>query len=115
MTETSGTARQAAEQNAKAVMEGNIAAVIGQLTPEAMAQMMQLGNQGSLTPQQMPAITGYEIQEAGSDGDSESFDVTFHSQAGSATLRGRWKRVMDQWKIAEVTLISAEAAGDGSA
>ncbi|MEZ4493659.1 MAG: hypothetical protein R3C29_10160 [Dehalococcoidia bacterium] len=107
------TAREAAELNAKAVAEGNLAVVMGQLTPEAMAQMMQLGAQGGgLTPQQMPAITGYTIEEAGSDGESETFNVTFTSAIGTATVAARWKQVLGQWKIAGIALVSAEQTGE---
>lgn len=118
MTQPPTTAREAAEQNAKAVAEGNLAVVMGQLTPDAMAQMMQLGAQGGgLSPQQMPSITGYEIEEAGRDDDSETFNVTFQSPAGTATIAVRWTQVMGQWKIAGLSLVSAEAAeqSDGTA
>jgi hypothetical protein len=107
------TAREAAEINAKAVVEGNLAVVMGHLTPEAMAQMMQLGAQGGgLTPQQLPSITGYAIEEAGSDGESETFHVTFNSEIGSATIAATWKQVMGQWKVASLALVSAEQTGE---
>ncbi len=103
------TAREAAEENAKAVAEGNLAVVMGQLTPEAMAQMMQLGAQGGgLTPQQLPSITGYTIEAAGVDGESETFNVTFISAVGTATVAARWKQVLGQWKIAAIELLSAQ-------
>jgi hypothetical protein len=112
MTDGPGTAREAAEKNAQAVMSGNLAEIMGQLTPEALAQMMQLGGQGGMSPAQMPSIEGYEIAEAGSDGDSETFYVTFRSAVGTATLSARWKQVLGQWKITEIGLVSAEA-GNG--
>jgi hypothetical protein len=86
---------------------------MGQLTPEAMGQMMQLGTQGGgLSPQQLPAITGYTIEEAGGDDETETFHVTFLSASGTATVAARWKQVMGQWKIASLELVSAEAAGE---
>lgn len=112
MTDGPGTAREAAEQNAQAVMAGNLAGIMGQLTPEALGQMMQLGGQGGMSPAQMPSIEGYEIAEAGSDGESETFHVTFRSAVGTATLSARWKQVLGQWKITEIGLVSAEAAGE---
>lgn len=113
MSEGPGTAREAAEQNARAVMAGNLAAIMGQLTPEALGQMMQLGSQGGMSPAQMPSIEGYEIEEAGSDGESETFHVTFRSAAGNATLSARWEQIMGQWKITAIGLVSAQsAAGD---
>jgi hypothetical protein len=110
MTQGPATAREAVENNAKAIMAGHLAVVMGQLTPEAMAQMLQLGGQGGMTPQQLPAISGYEIVEAGQDAESETFHVTFHSEAGTATLSTRWKQILGHWKIAELGLVSAEAA-----
>ena len=113
MTDGPGTAREAAEKNAQAVMTGNLAEIMGQLTPEALAQMMQLGGQGGMSPAQMPSISGYDIAEAGADAQSETFHVTFHSPAGKATLSAKWKQLMGQWKIAEIGLVSAEPAEDG--
>ena len=110
MTQGPATAREAAENNAKAIMAGHLAVVMGQLTPEAMAQMLQLGSQGGMTPQQLPAISGYEIADAGTDSESQTFHVTFQSEAGTATLSTRWKQVLGQWKIAELGLVSAQAA-----
>ncbi|GAB4339640.1 MAG: hypothetical protein Kow0010_27680 [Dehalococcoidia bacterium] len=110
MTEDTGTARDAAERNATAVMAGNLAQVMADITPQALQQMMQLGSGGDLTPQSMPTITGYHIDEMGSDGDTELFHVTFESPAGTATLATRWAQVMGQWKIVEIGLVSAQRA-----
>jgi len=110
-----GTARDAAERNAAAVMGGDLAQVMADVTPQALQQMMQLGSGGGLTPQSMPSITGYTIAEAGRDGEAELFHVTFESAAGSATLATRWEQVMGQWKITEVGLVAAEGAEGSSA
>ena len=110
MTESTGTAREAAERNATAVMAGNLAQVMADITPQALQQMMQLGSGGNLAPQSMPSITGYRIDEVGREGDAELFHVTFESPAGTATLATRWEQVMGQWKITEIGLVSAERA-----
>lgn len=106
------TAREAAERNARAIMEGNLAQLMADITPEVMAQVMAMGAQApaGLSITQMPNIQGYEIAEKGSEGGAEVFDVTFKSDIGSATIAASWKQVMGQWKITSVSLVSAELA-----
>ena len=105
------TSREATERTAPAVMSGNLARIMADLTPEALGQMMALGSAaGGLSPAQMPSIDGYEIDELGAEGDTEMFHITFRSPIGSATLKAAWKQVMGQWKITAVSLVSAEAA-----
>ena len=105
-------ARAAAERNAEAVMTGNLAQVMADVTPEALQQLMGLGAGGGLTPQSMPSITGYAIEEQADDAEGDLFHVRFDSEAGSATLAARWKEVMGQWKITEVALVEAPESGD---
>jgi len=109
MAADAGSAREATERTAQAVMTGNLAQIMADLTPEALGQMMQLGaSAGSLSPTSMPNITGYEIAEIGPEGDGEVFHIAFTSPAGKATLAATWKQIMGQWKIAAVSLVSAE-------
>jgi hypothetical protein len=111
MTAGPGTAREATERTARAVVAGNLAQIMADLTPEALAQMMAMGaSAGSLSPASMPNITAYEIAEIGLDGDSEVFHITFTSAVGRATLAATWRQIMGQWKIAAVSLVSAEAS-----
>ena len=111
MTQPS-TAREAAERNAKAIMEGNLSQLMADITPEVLAQVMAMGAQApaGLSITQMPNIQGYEIAARGQEGDAEVFDVTFRSDIGSATIAASWKQVMGQWKIVNVALVSAELA-----
>ena len=105
------TARDAAERVAKAVKDGNIAMLMGEITPEALMQMMQMqAAAGGVTPAQMPNIESYTVEEMGPDGDAEVFNLSFTSAIGNATLAGSWKQVMGKWKISAVSLVSAEAA-----
>ena len=106
--ETPSSAREAAERNAEAVMTGNLSQVMADVTPQALQQLMGLGSSGGLTPQSMPSITGYAVEDQPDDADGELFHVRFDSPAGSATLAARWEEVMGQWKITEVALVSAE-------
>jgi hypothetical protein len=106
--EAPANAREAAERNAEAVMTGNLPQVMSDVTPEALQQLMGLGSSGGLTPQSMPSITGYAVEEQPDDAEGELFHVRFDSEAGSATLATRWKQIMGQWKITEVALVAAE-------
>jgi len=103
-----GTAREAAELNAEAVMAGNLSQIMADITPEVLMQMMQLGAGGGLTPQSMPSITGYELKPISAAEDSELFHVTFLSAIGTATLSAQWKLVLGQWKIVEIGLVGYE-------
>jgi hypothetical protein len=110
---TPTTAREAAEQTAQAVVAGNLAHLMSAITPEALTQMMQMSaSAGGLTLTQMPTLTGYEIEEMGQteDGEGETFQVTFKSSAGNASLETTWRQVTGAWKITAVQLLSAEAA-----
>jgi hypothetical protein len=105
------TARDAAERVAKAVKDGNIALLMGEITPEALMQMMQMqAAAGGVTPAQMPNIESYNIEEMGPDGDAEVFHLSFTSSIGNATLAASWKQILGKWKISAVSLVSAEAA-----
>lgn len=110
-----GTAREAAERNAQAVMSGNLAQLMADITPDALQQMMTMGAQGGLSPATMPSISGYDIVEAGANGDAEVFQVTFRSDAGTATVAMHWKLIMGQWKVTGVDLISADRTGPAGA
>lgn len=111
MTQPS-TAREAAERNAKAIMEGNLSQLMADITPEVLAQVMAMGAQApaGLSITQMPNIQAYDIAAKGQEGEAEVFDVTFRSDVGSATIAASWKQVMGQWKIVNVALVSAELA-----
>ena len=75
--EAPANAREAAERNAEAVKTGNLAQVMADVAPEALQQLMGLGTSGGLTPQSMPSISGYEIEEQTDDADGELFHVRF--------------------------------------
>lgn len=107
------TAREAVERNAQAVVAGNFPQIMADITPEALAQMLQMGaSAGGLSPAQMPNISAYDIAEAGQteDGEGEVFQVTFTSPIGKATLEATWRQVTGAWKVTAIQLVSAEAA-----
>jgi len=110
MADGQGSAREAAERNAQAVMAGNISQVMADITPEALTQMMQLAAaNGGVSPATMPDMQSYEIEDEGATDDGgQRFRVTFVASEGRATLGATWKQVAGQWKITSVDLVSAE-------
>ena len=108
-------ARAAAERTAQAVLAGNLAQLMADITPEALGQLMLLGAQAQgsgagLSLTNMPNMTGYEIKQAPAVPDGEVFHLTFHSGAGSATVATTWKQVLGQWKIAAIALVATSPA-----
>ncbi len=124
MTET---VKEAAIRNADAIKAGNFIQIMADITPEAMAQMMQLGatagaaagvNAGTaaaagLSMTNLPTITGYELSDpiAELDG-SETITATFTSPLGSLTIASTWKQVMGRWKIAAVSNLTITPAAE---
>lgn len=109
------SARAAVERNTQAVAAGNLALVLADITPEAMAQMMQAAAQqgAGSSPLQlgaMPNVESYEIREAGTTEDTESFHVSFVSNLGRATIGSTWKQIAGQWKVVGLEVISIEPA-----
>jgi hypothetical protein len=111
-----GDPREAVDRTARAVMTGNLAQVMADLSPEAMAQLMQLasGAQG-LSPTQLPSIEGFDIAEDPAEEGEVRYRVQFHSSAGSVTVATTWRPVLGQWKVVSIGLAGAEAAGSGEA
>lgn len=114
MTQGTEELREAVERNAQAVVAGNFAQLMADITPEALAQMMQMAPQGGggMNFAQLPNITGYEVQDMGPEGDGHVYHVTFTSDAGRATLSSTWKQVLGQWKITAAGVVSVEPAAE---
>ena len=109
MTADTTDLRAAVERTAEAVKTGNFAQLMSDITPEAIAQLMQLAPAGGgLSLMSMPAISGYELQELPPEGDARVWQLAFLSPAGRATLAASWKQVLGQWKITGVRLVSIE-------
>lgn len=113
--------KEAAIRNADAIKAGNFIQIMADITPEAMAQMMQLGatagvNAGTaaaagLSMTNLPTITGYELTEPVAELDgSETITATFTSPLGSLTIASSWKQVMGRWKIAAVSNLTITPA-----
>lgn len=120
----SETVKEAAIRNAEAIKAGNFVAIMADITPEAMTQMMALGaaagvNAGAaaaagLSMTNLPAITGYELTEPVSEmSGGETIVATFTSPLGSLRIASTWKQVMGKWKIASVSNLEITPAGGG--
>lgn len=118
----SETVREAAERNAEAIKAGNFMQIMADITPEAMAQMMQLSASASVTAAaasapagfsmtNLPTITGYELTDPISEMDGgETITATFTSALGSLTISSTWKQVMGKWKIASISNLKINPA-----
>lgn len=120
MNGNSGSAREAVERSAQAIVAGNIVQVMSDLTPEALAQVLQMASEQGLNPGSvtalggLPGISGYTVIDAGKDEDSETFLVTFEAPEGRATVESTWKQVLGQWKIAAFRVVDLKRTdGEG--
>lgn len=118
VTEEIATARDAAERNARAVMTGDLTRVMADITPEAMAKLMQMGAEaqaaGHPTPTTMPNIDSYEVVDDESDANGSTFHVTFVAPIGRATVKTRWEQLLGEWKLVDIALVSAEVKPETS-
>ena len=112
MSEPSLSLPEIVERTAQAVMAGNFAQIMADITPEAIAQMMQMAPAGGGMPlTSMPSISGYTVEERDPAGDAQVYEVRFESPSGHAALATEWKQVVGQWKITGVQLVSWELNG----
>ena len=91
---------EAVKQNCQALLIGDLMRVMNDLTPEAMAQVMQGGggNMGA-----MPALTSFDIQSHEQQGDDHVFKIKFDGDQ-SFTALATWRDVGGQWKIAALAM-----------
>ncbi len=112
MTQPTLSLPEIVERTAQAVMVGNFAQIMADITPEAIAQLMQMAPAGGGMPLlSMPAISGFAIEELEPAGEAPVYQVRFESASGHATLATEWKQVVGQWKITGVRLVSWELDG----
>lgn len=88
------SAEETARRHGQAVVDGNMAQVMADLTPEAMAKLG--GIAGSLQ-----GVTAYEIAKHEQDGEDHVFDITYSAAAGPLTVRSRWREMGEDWKVVD--------------
>ena len=95
------TAEEAAHRHAKAAVAGNLAQLMSDLTPEALAGLMAQGGAGGGFQQP----SAYELKLHGQEGEDYLFDITYAGPAGSVTLRDRFRLIGEQWKVVEAKIL----------
>ncbi len=90
----------AVKQNCQALLIGDLMRVMNDLTPEAMAQIMQQGggNMGA-----MPALKSFDIESHEQQGDDHLFKIKFVGDQDFVAL-ATWRDVGGQWKIANLAM-----------
>jgi hypothetical protein len=81
--------------HAMKAMTGALAATVMDLTPEASAQAIALGERG------LPRTRDVRMRRVEGDGDPV-FDVTYADGARKVTLRETVREVNGEWKIARI-------------
>ena len=91
---------QAVKENCQALLIGDLMRVMNDLTPEAMAQVMQGGggNMGA-----MPALRSFDIQSHDQQGDDHVFKIKFEGDQDFTAI-ATWRDVGGQWKIAALAM-----------
>jgi len=88
------TAEEFMRSHADKASSGRIAEILGDLTPEAMSQVMPLMADGPNPP------TGNTVVPRGRDGDDYVFDVTYTGDSDKVTSMREWVRQVDgAWRI----------------
>ena len=94
--------REVVERNAQAVMSGNFVQLMADITPEALARLVQLSPPGggpSLAT--LPAILGYEIEPLEADGDAHFYRARFTAETATASFITKWQLVLGAWKVVD--------------
>lgn len=94
------SARETAERHANDVVAGNMAGVMGDLTPEALAEM-QSKRIGPPRP-----TTKAEVTPIQTEGNQEVIDIKYSNDNESRTIRSWWEEENGTWKI-----VKADKAG----
>ena len=85
----------AAKRHGQAVVDSNMAQVMADLAPEAMAGAMALGAV-------LQGVTKYEVVSKNADGADHVIQIKYTTASGDATVQSRWRATGDEWKIVEV-------------
>ncbi|HEY7296205.1 MAG TPA: hypothetical protein VH916_14265 [Dehalococcoidia bacterium] len=94
------TAQETAQRHANDVVAGNMAGVVADFTPEALAEFQQ---HGVMPPR---PTTKAEIVSHAQEGNRERFEIAYSNDSQSVTIRSWWEDQGGVWK-----LVKAEPAG----
>jgi hypothetical protein len=89
------SAEDAAHAHARATVAVDLGTVFRNMTPEALARAMQLGNTEW-------RLSGYEISGQARDGDDYLFDIRYQSDIGPVPVRYRFREIDGARKVVDV-------------
>lgn len=89
-------------RHAKAIVSMDIAQIMNDLEPSAMAKLQHQAGGGAAI-----RISGYEVLGSQPDGDDWLYDVNYAGPQ-SFTVRARWSRVDSEWKIVDADIIARD-------
>jgi len=89
------TAEEAARAHAEATIAVDLRTTLRDMTPEAMAKAMQLGNTSW-------TFTSFELAEQGRDGDDHLFRITYDTEDGPLPLTYRLRDVDGAWRVVDI-------------
>jgi len=89
-------------RHGKAIVSMDIGQIMNDLMPEAMMKLQQ--EAGGPTAIQ---INGYELLGHTRDGDDYLYDVKYIGPQ-SFTVRARWSKLGQEWKVVDATIIARE-------
>jgi len=93
---------QAVKENCQALLIGDLMRVMNDLTPEAMAQLMQNAGAGGGMGA-MPALTAFDIQSHDEQGEDHVFKIKFSGDQDFTAI-ATWRDVGGAWKIAGLAM-----------
>lgn len=111
------TVEEAVTRNCQALLAGNIAQLFADMTPEAMAKLVQAGGGQMPMGGVMPTLTGYEVVSRSQDGDDHLYDVQVSGSVNFG-VKTRWREIAGAWKIVDFDgyqLEEREGSGQGTA
>jgi hypothetical protein len=89
------TAGETAQRHADDVVAGNMAGVVADFTPEAMAEFQKFG---AMPPR---PTTKAEMLNTRKDGDQEIFEIKYSNDSESLTIRSWWEDLNGTWKLVQ--------------
>ncbi len=90
------SAEEAAHAHAQAAVSGDYAVVVRDLTPEALAQLMQAGSNN------WNQLSSYELTLRGSEDEDFIFDITYQTEGGLLALTYRFRNIDNGWKVVQI-------------
>jgi len=88
-------AEEAAHAHARATVAVDLGTALRGMTPEALAQAMQLGNTEW-------RLSGYELTGRAQEGDDYVFDIRYETDIGPLALRYRFREIEGVWKVVDI-------------